>query len=95
MIPTSEKANVVMVTFVDTMYVLALINTRDQFHAPALALAEAYDGRPLLTTDAVLFEIGNALARTHRAAAIEVINDFLQSADVEIVRLTPQLFDRA
>ena len=81
--------------FVDTSYVVALLNHRDQYHEHALALADRLEDRPLLTTDSILLEIGNALARGFRAQAVEVIGDFLSSADVEVVRLTPHLFDQA
>lgn len=81
-------------TFVDTMFVLSLINTRDQYHYQASLLADQYENMPLLTTDAVLLEIGNALARAYKPQAVTVIEDFLSSSDVEIVRLTPELFDR-
>lgn len=79
--------------FVDTLFVIALINPRDQHHARASQLAEEYESKPFLTTDAVLLEIGNALARGFKPQATEVIRDFLESEDVEIVRLTPELFD--
>jgi predicted nucleic acid-binding protein len=49
----------------------------------------------LLTTDAVLLEIGNALARGYKQEAIEVIEQFLASDEVEIKRLTPYLFEQA
>jgi len=47
------------------------------------------------TSDVVLLEIGNALARSFKQQAVEVIDDFLSSSEVEIVRLTPQIFERA
>ena len=81
--------------FIDTLFVVALINQRDAFHQKASELADEYEGEPLLTTDAVLLEIGNALARNFKQQAIEIIDDFLSSNDVEIVRLTPQLFEHA
>jgi hypothetical protein len=77
--------------FVDTQYVAALINRRDQFHARAMELADELDGQPLLTTDSVLIEIGNALARRCRREAVEVIERFLGSEEVEIIRTTPEL----
>jgi len=77
--------------FVDTQYVAALINRRDQFHKRAMELADELDGQPLLTTDSVLIEIGNALARRCRREAVEVIERFLGSDEVEIVRTTPEL----
>ncbi|MCX7013336.1 MAG: PIN domain-containing protein [Candidatus Sumerlaeota bacterium] len=40
-------------------------------------------------------EIGNVLARRFREQAIDAIEGFLSSEDVEIVRMTPDLFSRA
>jgi len=82
-------------TFINTLYVIALINRRDQYHVYALAIANEYEGRPLITTDAVLMEIGNALARGYKQEAIEVVEQFLASDDIQVVRLTPELFDKA
>ena len=42
--------------FVDTGYVIALINEDDQHHARAVVLSQRYEGHPLVTTDAVLLE---------------------------------------
>jgi len=44
--------------FLDTSYILALINTQDEFHLRAQALANQINA-PLLTTEAVLTETGN------------------------------------
>jgi len=81
--------------FVDSVYVIALINQRDQLHPQAVVLSEKFEGQLLLTTEAVLLEIGNALSRNYRPQAVEVIEEFLSSEDVEIVRLAPALFERA
>lgn len=81
--------------FVDTLFVVALINTRDQYHQQASALSDQLEGESLLVTDAVLLEIGNAPARNYREEAAEVIQEFFSSDEVEIVRLDPRLFDRA
>lgn len=81
--------------FVDTVFVIALINRRDQYHQQASELADQFEGYPLLTTDVVLLEIGNALARGYKQEAIEVIEQFLASDEVEIKRLTPYLFEQA
>ena len=51
--------------------------------------------RGFLVSDAVLLEIGNGLARNYKQEAIEVIEDFFDSEEVEIVRLTSELFERA
>ena len=81
--------------FIDTLFVVSLINRRDKYHLKAAALAAKYEKHPLLITDAVLLEIGNGLARNYKLEAIEVIEDFLGSEEVEVVRLTPELFKRA
>lgn len=82
-------------TFVETLFVVALINDRDQYHERAASLAERYRGRPLITTAAILLEIGNTLARGHKEKAVQVIDAFLPSPDIEVVRLNPELLDRA
>ena len=81
--------------FVDTSFVVALVNEKDQYHNRATELADLLDGYPLLTTDAVLLEIGNALARNFKEEAVQIIEDFLSSDEVEIVHLDIVLFQRA
>ena len=91
-----EKSNLSAIQiFVDTSFIVALINERDQYHSQAMKLADQYEGRSLVVTDAVLLEIGNALARNYKVEAIQVINDLTSSEDVEIVRLTTELFSQA
>jgi predicted nucleic acid-binding protein len=79
--------------FIDTLFVVALINRRDQYHQQASVLADQLAGHPLLVTEAVLLEIGNALARNYKAEAGVIIEDFLTSDEVQVVHLTPQLFE--
>jgi len=81
--------------FVDSGFVIALINQRDQYHQRALELADKFEGYPLLITDAVLLEIGNALVRKYKQEAIEFIEQFLAADEVEIISLDPQLFQQA
>lgn len=74
---------------------IALVNQRDQYHQQAYELASRFEGYPLLTTDVVLLEIGNALARSYKDKAFDIIEHFFSSDEVEIVRLNPQLFEEA
>jgi predicted nucleic acid-binding protein len=69
--------------FLDTSYAIALSAPTDQFHNRALTLATELEaaGARMVTTRAVLLEIGNALARQrYRAAAVRphqiIISDF-------------------
>lgn len=81
--------------FVDTGFVVALVSKRDEYHNTANELVEIYDKQPLLVTDAVLLEIGNALARNYKQKAIEIFEEFFVSPEVEIVRLDETIFDKA
>lgn len=81
-------------TLIDTGFVIALVNKRDQFHEQAKELVRRFDGQPLLVTDAVLLEIGNALSRGFKTEAVEIIGSFILSEDIEIIHLTPGLFSK-
>ena len=81
--------------FADTWFFVALINKRDQYHQKALELSEEYENYPLITTDAVFLEVGNALSNNYKNEAVELIESFLESDDVEVIRLNPDLFDEA
>jgi predicted nucleic acid-binding protein len=62
--------------FLDTSYALALSASTDQFHGRALRLATELESTRarLVTTRAVLMEIGNALSRQrYRAAAVSLL----------------------
>ncbi|NUM74771.1 type II toxin-antitoxin system VapC family toxin [candidate division KSB1 bacterium] len=82
-------------TFVDTAFVVALVNSNDQYHAKAQNLSEMYETEPLIITDVVLLEIGNALARDYKKEAIEIIESFRTSKEVLIVELSLEFFDKA
>jgi predicted nucleic acid-binding protein len=84
--------------FLDTAYVIALASATDEFHSQALSLAEELEasGTHLLTTWAVLLEIGNALSRVqYRRAAIQLFSSLRTDPDVEIIPLSDQLLEQA
>jgi hypothetical protein len=80
--------------FLDTGFVIVLINERDQYHQQALDLADIYEQYLLVITDAVFLEIANALSRNYKQEAIQVIEELNSSENVEVVRLTPEFFER-
>ncbi len=82
-------------TFVDTAFVIAWVNENDALHAKAIQLLNDYKDAPWLTTDCILLEIGNSLARNFRDEAVETINNFLQSEEIEVITLNQNLFNRA
>ena len=84
--------------FLDSAYAIALAATSDQYHDRALALAGQLetDKTLLLTTRAVLVEIGNALAKLrYRSAAIQLLDSLQADASVEIVTLTDEMYAQA
>jgi predicted nucleic acid-binding protein len=82
----------------DTAYVNARLNTRDQWHAAAVAWERrlARQRRRLVTTEFVLAEIADGLAairfRGHAATAIDALR---VSPLVEVVPASSALFDAA
>jgi predicted nucleic acid-binding protein len=81
--------------FIDTSYILALLNTADRYHERAAAVAQHLQ-TTYLTTEAVLTEIGNALSRIRwRSLAVETLADLRTDPDIEIVPVNAALFDRA
>lgn len=80
--------------FLDTSFVIALINKKDQYHDQAETLSYKFENSPLITTGAILLEIGNALARDHKAEAVKVIEALRDSQNVEIVEIDVRLFEK-
>jgi predicted nucleic acid-binding protein len=81
--------------FVDTSFVVALVNKNDQYHSLAVDLTERFNEQGLVTTDAILLEIGNALSRNFKQESVEIIEHFLTSDDVKVIHLYPPLFRKA
>ena len=81
--------------FLDTAYVNALINTRDQWHETAVRWERrlATDRTPLVTTEFVLVEIADGLAAVRfRAQAALVLTALRTSMLVEIIPASSDLF---
>ncbi len=81
--------------FLDTAYVNALINTRDQWHEVAVRCQARIvaDRRRLLTTEFVLTEIADGLAAVRfRAHAAQVIAVLQESPMAEVVPASSELF---
>lgn len=84
--------------FLDASYAIALASRTDQHHARAVELAAWLEEHhiSLLTTRAVVLEIGNSLAkRRHRSAAVSLLEAIEQDARIEIVPLSEELYSRA
>ncbi len=81
--------------FLDTAYAIALSAPNDLFHQRALRLADKIvaDNIRLITTRAVLIEIGNALSKQRFREAARALLEALESdPSVEIVPLSEELY---
>jgi predicted nucleic acid-binding protein len=84
--------------FLDAAYAIALSAVTDQYHKKAEILARQIetDAIQMITTRAVILEIGNALARLrYRAAAIELLDSLEEDPNVKIIALSEELYNRA
>lgn len=84
--------------FLDTAYIYALFNTRDQWHTKAIEWQKTLeaDNRPLVTTQLVLVEIGNGLSgQQFRQKAASVIRYLQDNSLVDVIPVLPRAFARA
>ena len=84
--------------FLDTAFAIALSSPKDDYHQQAVRLAEELETKRtrLITTRAVIVEIGNALAKPrYRATAVRLLDSLEGDPRVEIVPLDDNLFARA
>jgi hypothetical protein len=83
--------------FLDSAYVIALAQATDEHHRKAVELAWSVETQKvgLVTTRAVLLEVGGALSKSRmRPDAIRLIDSLQTSARVEIVPLTDEVVAR-
>jgi hypothetical protein len=84
--------------FLDTAYAVALSSIRDQYHNHALRLANQLEsgGTKMITTRAVVLEIGNALSRQrYREAAVKLLVSLEIDPNITVVPLSERLYRRA
>lgn len=84
--------------FLDTSFAIALSAVTDQNHIRAVQLADQLEMNKtrLVTTQAILLEIGNALSRQrYRAAAIQLLESLGSDSNVDVVLLTNELYTDA
>jgi uncharacterized protein len=83
-------------TFVDTLYLIASINPRDQWHQKAQEVGATLKG-DLVTTEAVLIELLNffsAYGPEMRVKAAAVVYELLDLPGVQVTEQTRDTFCR-
>jgi hypothetical protein len=83
--------------FLDTGFVLARFNRRDQYHRAAVALAKRCDEcKELWTTEAVLLEVGAAFREPNQRRVVGRLWDqFHSDPRCRLVRISGSLLDHA
>jgi predicted nucleic acid-binding protein len=80
--------------FLDTSYAIALSSPADEHHRRAEEIAEQLEteGARLITTRAILLEIGNVLSKLrYRQAAIRLLDALEHDPNVEIIPVSEEL----
>lgn len=86
------------VAFLDTSYAVALANSRDHLHKLARRIGARLTARKirLVTTRAVLFEIGNHFASVDgRPLGVRVLTALQTDRNLEVVEITAELYEKA
>lgn len=82
--------------FLDTAFIQALLNPRDEHHAKAKSLFPwVRTASKVLTTEAVLVEVGNALSALNRQGAAKFINQCYSTQNIKVVSVNTGLLTRA
>lgn len=82
--------------FLDTFFIQALLNRRDQYHGKAKALFLQVQKIPeVWTTEAVLIEVGNALAAINRGGAADFIRSCYNTPNLKVVSVDTALITKA
>jgi uncharacterized protein len=82
--------------FLDTVFIQALLNKRDQYHSQAKAfLPRVRAAMAVWVTEAVLVEVGNALGAVNRPGAVQFIEQCYNTANLQVVTVDTALLNRA
>lgn len=93
-----RKLSVEAEVFLDTAYAIALASVSDHSHAVALRLADELEdaGTRLVTTRAILMEIGNALSKLrYRQAAVRLLEAIESDPKITIIPFSGELYASA
>ena len=84
--------------FLDTSFSIAMAIEKDDFHERALELADKIEAENIyiLTTQAIVLEIGNALSKLkYRQSAVGIIQHLESDLNTSIISLTDELYNKA
>ncbi|MEC4983601.1 MAG: PIN domain-containing protein [Oscillatoria sp. PMC 1068.18] len=80
--------------FLDTAFIQAVLNSRDQYHSSAKKLLpRVKDADEVWLTEAILMEVGNALSAFNRQKVVTFIHQCYQFQNTRVVNVTTELFE--
>lgn len=72
--------------FIDTSFIIAILNPNDQYNKIAQKyIQDLFQDYEVWTSEAVLFELGNAFAKTNRELVNKFISNLRRSNYVHII----------
>lgn len=81
--------------FLDTVFIQAILNKRDQYHLQAMKLLpDVRNAHEVWLTEAILMEVGNALSGLKRQKVVDFIRQFYQTDNLRVVNVSPELFNQ-
>lgn len=82
--------------FLDTVFIQALLNKRDQYHHQAQAfMPRVRAARAVWITEAILVEVGYALGAVNRPGTVQFIQQCYKTANLQVVTVDTSLLDCA
>ena len=82
--------------FLDTAFIQALLNDRDDYHNIAKSLfPKVRNAQEVWITESILTEVGNALSATNRTGAVQFINQCYQTDNIRVVSVNTSLFTQS
>lgn len=82
--------------FLDTAFIQALLNPRDEHHTWAKALfPQVRTASEIWLTEAILVEVGNALSKINRQGAVKFIQQCYHTRNMRVVAVDTALLMRA
>jgi uncharacterized protein len=82
--------------FLDTAFIQALLNPRDDFHDRAKNLfPRVRSANKVWITEAVLVEVGNALSAFNRTGAVKFIQLCYSTENIQVVSISTELMMQA
>ena len=84
--------------FLDAAYAIALSVPKDMYHSKAVSLAEELESSKirLITSHAIMLEIGNALAKNkYRYAGVQLLKAIEDDPNITIVSISESLYSES